>query len=168
MNNQGKPIKTLRFWNMILVIFGGLGGVIGIMGLPALLDSTKQLQQVNESISKVSDPALIKTMEQSLALMITPLYRGYSLLILVLSLVILTAFVQNLNKLRQGLPLVMWPYYLHLSKIVLAVIVSLLVGGVSLNGSLFLSTIILNCCWAIPAVLIILKVNQMKNQQPLS
>ena len=155
MNENTPRLKKAKFWNMILLIFGLIGGIIGVMGLPAVIDPAKQVELFEQSIESVKDPQMIESMAQSLAQMNHPLYRGYTLVMLLLSLILVACFFQANRALNKQQTPSKWPYYVHLGKIVLAIALSIFSGAVRLNLGLSVTALVLNGMWCLPAILVL-------------
>lgn len=147
--------KKIKFWNMMLLIVGSLGGIIGIMGLPAVIDPAKQVELFEQSIVSVNDPTQLASMAQTLEQINHPLFRFYTVVMLVFSLILVASFFQANVQMNKGKALSKWPYYLHLGKIAIAILVSFLSGSLLLNPGLSVATLLLNLVWCLPAILIL-------------
>lgn len=154
MEQLSKNEKKAKFWNMVLLIFGAVSGVMGILELPSVF-SNSTIDMSNPSLAKVTDPAILKTVEKSMAILNNPLYQGYTVVMLLVSLILVAAFFQNHQAFNRGKPLNRWPYYLHVIKLMLAIVTSFLTGAALISSSLALTTLLLNITWSVPALLVL-------------
>lgn len=155
MNETKEASKKLKFWNMMLLIFGSLGGIIGIMGLPAVIDPAKQVELFEQSVGSVKDPNQLASMAQTLEQINHPLFRFYTVVMLVFSLILVASFFQANLHLNKNQIISKWPYYLHLGKIAVAILVSFLSGSLLLNPRLSVATLLLNIVWSLPAIFVL-------------
>lgn len=155
MEKQTSQLKRVQFWNMILLIFGAIGSAMGIAELPTIFNPAT-IDRTYPTLSNVTDPNVIKTVEKSMTILKNPFYQGYSILMLMMGLTLVAVFFHNHRRLAQRKMVRVWPYYLQLVKLLTAVVVSFLTGSALISSSLTLLTLALNIAWALPAVICVL------------
>ncbi|MBP1041710.1 hypothetical protein I6N95_11890 [Vagococcus sp. BWB3-3] len=150
-----QSFKKATFWNMVLLVFGSVNGVMSIVEIPAILKPETKVDMSNPSLVNVTDPAIIKTVEKSMTILTNPFYQLYMMVMLVVGLVLIITFFQNHQALLRGQPILLWPYYGHLIKLVLAICMSIFTGSALISPLLTLTTLGLNVAWALPAILVL-------------
>lgn len=156
MDTQEKAtfyLSKIRFWNMILLIFAGIGTALGILELPTTLIKSSQIDLYQEQLAATDNPQMIELIEKTMALAIHPLYRVYGIVMFILGVALLYGFYTNNKRIKSGSVLNTWPYYGQIIKIVLAMVVSIVTRSITFAISTSVMTTIFNFLWAIPAVL---------------
>lgn len=160
MNKLTNYLKKAKFWNMVLLVFGAVNGVMSLVEVPAIFNPETPVDMNNPSLANVTDPAIIHTVEKSLAILANPFYQLYTIVMLLISLVLVATFFQNHHRFARGKAVMVWPYYLQVFKLVLAVVASFLTGSAVISPTLTLTTFCLNGAWALPAVLVLYYLKQ--------
>lgn len=155
MGTLDNYLKKTKFWNMVLLIFGAVNGVMSIVEIPAIFNPDTTVDMSNPALTNVTDPAIIKTVEKSMAILANPFYQAYTIVMLIISLILVATFFQNHRSLDRRKTIMVWPYYLQLIKLGLAVSVSFLTGSALISPTLTLTTLLLNGVWAVPAILVL-------------
>lgn len=158
MDTQKKAafyLNKIKFWNMVLLIFAGIGTAVGIFELPTTLIKSNQIERYQEQLALTDNPQMIELLEKTMAVAINPLYRVYGVVIFTLGLALLYGFYANNKRLKSGAMLKTWPYYGQIIKIVLAIIVSIVTRSITFAISTSVMTTIFNFLWALPAILVL-------------
>ncbi len=65
-------VKKIIFWNMALLVFGSVNGVMSIAEIPSILKPEIKVDMSNPSLVNVTDPVIIKTVEKSMTMLANP------------------------------------------------------------------------------------------------
>lgn len=72
---------------MVLLVFRVVNGVMSLVEIPAIINPETPLDMSNPSLANVTDPAIIHTVEKSLAILSDHFYQFYTIVMLLISLV---------------------------------------------------------------------------------
>lgn len=153
MPKLDSSLKKATFWNMVLLVFGAVNSVMSLVEVPSILNPNTTVDMNNPSLAKVTDPAVIETVKQSMTILANPFYQLYTIVMIIISLVLVATFLQNHRAFVDGKKSLVWPYYLQIIKLAVAVVVSFFTGSAMMSPSLMITTLCLNAAWAVPAVL---------------
>lgn len=156
MDTQEKAtlyLNKIKFWNMILLIFAGIGTAVGMLELPTTLIKSNQIDRYKEQLAVTDNPQMIELIEKTMALATNPFYRVYGMVMFILGVALLYGFYANSKRLKSGAMIKTWPYYGQIIRISLAMIVSVVTGSITFAISTSVMTTMFNFLWAIPALL---------------
>lgn len=142
--------KKAKTWNMVHLVLSTIGTVISLIGLPALINPTNSVKALEKTIGLIDDPKMTETLEQSIKLTLSPVYRIYSLALFVLGIILLIFYFLANQKLKQQINVSKVPYYIYLGTVILSIIITFA------QGNFAVSAIAISVIRAIPVILVLI------------
>ncbi len=159
MEQQAIFFKKAKTWNMVQLVISAIGVVVSLLTISTLLNPSKSVAMLEKSMELTNDPNLIASLEQSIQLMLSPVYRIYSLATIILSIVLLVCYILANRKLKQQINVSKIPYYVYLGTVVLSLIISFVQGNFAIGA------VAITLVGAIPVILVLVNLFKLDSDE---
>lgn len=159
MEQQAIFFKKAKTWNMVQLVISAIGVVVSLLTISTLLNPSKSVAMLEKSMELTNEPNLIASLEQSIQLMLSPVYRIYSLATIILSIVLLVCYILANRKLKQQINVSKIPYYVYLGTVVLSLIISFVQGNFAIGA------VAITLVGAIPVILVLVNLFKLDSDE---
>jgi|GEM_PF-5403352 hypothetical protein len=149
---QLNALKGVKTWNMVLLVFGAIGLVISLIGIPEILNPTRENYVLLEELGMGGLAAY--------EMMNTPFYKGYSLVSILISAVLLVFYIKAHSTIKKEKLPSDFPYFLTIGIQLISLIIAFFTARQT-----FVITLIVTIIYCILPILVLSNLSKVESNK---